>query len=102
MPYGLAGFGMERVRRAVHSPGPAFVYVRYIEAETSGPEIDPERLQTLIDEKAVRNPDPTAGIPFIHLDDLLDGFRGTRLEPDDVITASAMECHRQEQLRQQK
>jgi len=93
---------MNTVHRAVHSPGPAFVYLKDIEAETSGTEIDPERLQALIDEKTVGNTDPTAGVPFIYLDDLMDGFRGTGVEPNEVIHAAAMERYRQEQLRQQK
>jgi hypothetical protein len=92
---------MNTIQRAVHSPGPAFVYIKDIEAETSAREIDPARLQTLIEEKAIRKGDPTAGVPFTYLDDLLDGFAGTRLEPDEVIRAAAMERHRQEQLRQQ-
>lgn len=93
---------MNTIQRAVHSPGPAFVYVKDIEAETSGPKIDPVRLQALIDEKAVRKGDPTAGIPFIYLDDLMDGFKGTGVETSEAITAAAMERHRQEQLREQQ
>ncbi|ACL41935.1 hypothetical protein Achl_3984 (plasmid) [Pseudarthrobacter chlorophenolicus A6] len=93
---------MNTIQRAVHSPGPAFVYIKDIEAEISGPEIDPVRLQALIDEKAVRKGDPTAGVQFIYLDDFMDGFRGTRLEPADVITAGAIERQRQEQMRKQQ
>ncbi|WP_229992230.1 hypothetical protein [Arthrobacter sp. Bi26] len=93
---------MNTVRRAVHSPGPAFVYIKDIEAGTAGSVIDPVRLQALIEEKVVRKGDPTDGLPFIYLGDLMDGFRGTRLEPDDVIRAAAMERHRTEQLRKQR
>jgi len=93
---------MNTVHRPIHSPGPAFVYIRDIDAEISGPAIDPVRLQALIEEKAVRKGDPITGVPFIYLDDLLDGLRGTRVETDEAITARAMERHRQEQLRQQK
>lgn len=92
---------MNTIQRAVHSPGPAFVYIKDLEAETAGPSIDPVRLQAMIEEKAVRKGDPTAGVPFIYLGDLLDGFQGTRVEPDDVIRAVAMERHRQEQLGKQ-
>jgi hypothetical protein len=93
---------MNTIQRAVHSPGPAFVYIKDIESATSGPVIDPVCLQALIEEKAVRKGDPTSGVPFIYLDDLMDGFRGTGVEPDDVIHAAAMERHRQQELRQQK
>lgn len=85
---------MNTIHRAVHSPGPAFVYIKDIEAETAEPTIDPVRLQALIDEKAVRKGDPTAGVPFIYLDDLMDGFKGTRVETDEAITAAAMERSR--------
>lgn len=93
---------MNTIQKAVHSPSPAFVYIKDLEAEISGHEVDPVRLQALIGEKAVRKGDPSAGVPFIYLDDLMDGFKGTRLEPDEVIRAEAMERHKQEQLRQQK
>lgn len=93
---------MNTIQRAIHSPGPAFVYIKDIEAAASGTEIDPVELQATIEAKTVRNTDPTAGVPFIYLDDLLDGFRGTGVEPDEVIRARAMERHRQEQSRQQK
>lgn len=86
---------MNTVHRAVHSPGPAFVYIKDIEAETAGTVIDPVRLQSLIDEKAVRTGEPTTGIPFIYLDDLMDGFKGTRVETDEAITAAAMERSRE-------
>lgn len=92
---------MNTVSTAVHS-GPWFVYIKDIEAASSGPEIDPVALQATIEAKTVTNADPTGGIPFIYLDDLMDGFTGSRLEPDDVIRAAAMERRKQEQLRQQK
>ncbi|GAA4034463.1 hypothetical protein GCM10023063_18140 [Arthrobacter methylotrophus] len=87
---------MNTLRSAVHSPGPAFVYIKDLEAATSGTEIDPVEIQANIEAKTVRDADPTDGVSFIYLDDLMDGFRGTRLEPDEVITAAAMERHRQE------
>lgn len=93
---------MNTIHKAVHSPGPAFVYIKDLETETSGPVIDPVRLQALIEEKTVSKGDPTTGVPFIYIDDLMDGFRGTRLEPDEVIRAAAMERHKQEQLRLKK
>lgn len=92
---------MNTLQRAVHSPGPAFVYIKDIASEVSGPEIDPVRLQDVID-KAVRKGEPTPGLAFIYLSDLMDGFRGTGVEPDEVIQAAAMERHWQEELRKQQ
>jgi hypothetical protein len=71
---------MITAQRAVHSPGPAFLYIEDIRAATSGTVIDPVALLAAIEAKTVRNTDPADGVPFIYLDDLLDGFRGTRLE----------------------
>lgn len=92
---------MNTLRRPVHSPGPAFLYIKDIAAEVAGPGVDPVRLQATIDDKAVRQGDPTPGVPFIYLDDLMDGLRGTGVEPDAVLHAAAMERHRREQLRTQ-
>lgn len=93
---------MNTLQRAVHSPGPAFVYLEDIKAETAEPVIDPVQLQALIEEKVVRKGHPTAGVPFIYMDDLIDGLRGTRVETEEDITATAMERHKQEQLRKQQ
>ena len=55
-----AGIQMNALQRAVHSPGPAFLYIKDIEPETAGSVVDPVRLQSLIEEKAARKGDPTA------------------------------------------
>lgn len=72
---------MNTVSSPVHSPGPAFIYARDLKVPEAAGEIDPARLQSLIEEKTVSGSDPEEGVPFIYLDDLLEGFKGTRLEP---------------------
>lgn len=53
-------------------------------------------------EEGCQKADPASCVPFIYLDDLLDGFRGIRVEADEAITAAAMQRHRAEQLRKQQ
>lgn len=70
---------MNTVSAPVHSPGPAFVYVGDLEAGMAQGQVDPVQLQKLIEEKTVRDEQPS-GRPFIYVDDLMDGFRGSRLD----------------------
>lgn len=43
--------------------------------------IDPVKLQAWIDMNTVRDQNPSPGAAFIYIDDLMQGFIGTRLEP---------------------
>lgn len=42
--------------------------------------IDPSKLQAWIEMNTVRAGNPSPGAPFIYLDDLMQGFIGTRVE----------------------
>lgn len=69
-------------------PDAAYLYVR----DLAGDDLaDPVKLQALIDAKTLKNADEYTGEAIIYLDDLMQGFRGTRLEPDQVIAVQAAE-----------
>lgn len=72
---------MNTVSSPIHSPSPAFIYTRDLEVPETAGVIDPARLQSLIEAKTVSGSDPEEGVPFVYLGDLLEGFKGSRLEP---------------------
>lgn len=51
-------------------------------------KIDPVRLDAWIKMNTVTTGNPSPGAPFIYIDDLIMGFKGNRLEPDEPEVTS--------------